>query len=53
MSVLSGGGVWECSIDLEIAVTMQLLIIIAMLEFRPSLNRASDLSRKIENPDFI
>lgn len=52
MSVLSRGGVWECSIDLETAVTMYFPLIIGMLEFRSSLNR-SDLSRKIENPNFI
>ena len=53
MSVFSRGGVWECSIDLETAVTMYFPLIIGMLDFRSNLNRSSDLSRKIENPNFM
>lgn len=51
MLVFPGDG--ECSIDLEMAATMQLQKHVIMSKYRPSLIRYPGVPRKIENTDFI
>lgn len=53
MSVFPDGRrIRECSIDLKRAVTAELQTTVTVSEYKPSLIK-SDVSRKIENPDFI
>lgn len=53
MSVFpEGRGIRECSIDLKTAATVQLQTTVTVSEYKAGLIR-SDVSRKIENPDFI